>query len=513
MRWDEDVYGLEYDLDTFMIVAINDFNMGAMENKGLNVFNSALVLARPDTATDQDYAAIESVIAHEYFHNWTGNRVTCRDWFQLSLKEGLTVFRDQQFSEDMGSRAVERIDRARTLRSLQFPEDAGPMAHPVRPVSYIEINNFYTVTIYEKGAEVIRMLHTLLGNTAYQEGIRLYLERHDGHAATIEDFIRALESASGKDLGQFMRWYSQAGTPVVSARSVYDAARRECMVELSQRTPPTPGQPEKTPLHIPLRLALLGTEEGNMPLHSPELGLDGGTEAMTELREARERFRFSGIASPPELSINRGFSAPVRVEVEHGDGTLEFLIAHETDPFNRWDAVQERATRLLLDGVARFRPGATLKIPDRFVDAMRSLLLDRDLEPAFIAEAFSLPTESNLSDRMETTAVEAVHEVRRQFVAGLAQALRVDFLRIRNAHQSTRPLPLRYARGRSTPPGELLPPLPDGTRGTPDRLAVPRAVGDGGQHDRYAGRAPLLCRFSGAGAAGTARLVSRALAG
>ncbi len=436
MRWDEESYGLEYDLDTFMIVAIDDFNMGAMENKGLNVFNSALVLARPETATDTDYAAIEAVIAHEYFHNWTGNRVTCRDWFQLSLKEGLTVFRDQQFSEDMGSRAVERIDGARKLRSNQFPEDAGPMAHPVRPDSYIEISNFYTATIYEKGAEIIRMLHTLLGNTAYQAGMKLYLTRHDGHAATIEDFVRAMESASGRDLGQFTRWYSQAGTPVVAASARHDTERGEFVVALSQRTPPTPGQTEKLPLHIPLRLALLGEDGGNLPLHCPELGLDGEREVVAELRETAATLRFTNLDRPPALSIARGFSAPVQIEVERGDGVLAFLIANETDPFNRWDAVREYATRVLLDGIERYSPGSRIAYPDRFIAGMRALLLDSTLEPAIIAEALTLPSESNLADRMETIAIEAIHDVRRQFTLILAKALRSDLIHVRDAHLS-----------------------------------------------------------------------------
>ena len=358
MRWDETAYGLEYDLDRFMIVAVDDFNMGAMENKGLNVFNSALILARPDTATDADYAAIESVVAHEYFHNWTGNRVTCRDWFQLSLKEGLTVFRDQQFSEDVATRPVERIRAVRRLRSLQFAEDAGPMAHPVRPDSYIEINNFYTVTIYEKGAELIRMLHSLLGAATFRAAVRRYLREQDGRAATIEDFLGAMEAESGRRLGQFRRWYSQAGTPVITARLQHDAATESCTLSLSQATPPTPGQPDKLPLHIPLRLALLAREGGQRPLHAPALGLDGATETVLELRAAEQSVRFERVPAPPVLSLARGFSAPVRVEIDRDDATLAFLVAHETDPFNRWDATQEYATRLLLRGVGAHASGA-----------------------------------------------------------------------------------------------------------------------------------------------------------
>ena len=470
MGWDEEVYGLEYDLDTFMIVAVDDFNMGAMENKGLNVFNSKYVLARPDTATDADFAAIEAVIAHEYFHNWTGNRVTCRDWFQLSLKEGLTVFRDQEFSADTGSRAVKRIRDARLLRSHQFPEDAGPMAHPVRPDSYIEIGNFYTVTIYVKGAEVIRMMHTLLGDEGFMAGMRLYFERHDGEAVTTGDFVAAMEAASGVDLGQFRRWYVQAGTPVLSARGAYDAARSEYVLDVEQRTPPTPGQPEKRPLHVPVRLALLGEDGGNLPLHCPEAGLAGEREAVLDVREPRHVLRFSNVPACPVPSLARGFSAPVKVEIERGDGELAFLIANETDPFNRWDAVQEYSTKLMLrmieervadakagadaggdrlagtgagDAGKEPRPGTDAgtgaDLPDEFVLALRALLLDESLDPAFIAEALALPSESNLADRMEVIAVEAIHEVRESVKATLALRLGDAFASVREANRSRGP--------------------------------------------------------------------------
>ena len=521
MGWDEEVYGLEYDLDTFMIVAVDDFNMGAMENKGLNVFNSKYVLARPDTATDADFAAIETVIAHEYFHNWTGNRVTCRDWFQLSLKEGLTVFRDQEFSADTGSRAVKRIRDARLLRTHQFPEDAGPMAHPVRPDSYIEIGNFYTVTIYVKGAEVIRMMHTLLGHEGFMAGMRLYFERHDGEAVTTGDFVAAMEAASGVDLGQFRRWYVQAGTPVLSARGAYDTARSEYVLDVEQRTPPTPGQPEKRPLHVPVRMALLGGDGGNLPLHCPEAGLAGEREAVLDVREPRHVFRFSNVPARPVPSLARGFSAPVKVEIERSDGELAFLIANETDPFNRWDAVQEYSTKLMLrmieervanadpgagagegrlagagegrrsdpgigagrDRIAdadagagndRGRPGreerssggstgadadagkdrvastdrggdagegrlAGTDLPDEFVLALRALLLDESVDPAFIAEALALPSESNLADRMEVIAVEAIHEVRESVKATLALRLGDAFASVREANRSRGP--------------------------------------------------------------------------
>ncbi len=431
MRWDEEAYGFEYDLDRFMIAVIDDFNMGAMENKGLNVFNSVLVLARPDTATDADYAAIESVVAHEYFHNWTGNRITCRDWFQLSLKEGLTVFRDQQFSEDVASRAVERIRQARTLRTVQFPEDAGPMAHPVRPETYVEINNFYTSTVYCKGAEVIRMLHTLLGNDAYQAGMRTYVRRHDGQAVTIEDFVAAMEDASGRDLAQFRRWYSQAGTPEIEVQGSHDAAAGEYALALAQRMPPTPGQPEKRPLLVPLRVALLGESGEPVPLYCDELGLDGETEAVIEFDRERASFRFRQVSAAPVPSVARHFSAPVRIRADRSDAELAMLTAKDTDPFNRWDACQEYATRLLMDRIADYAPGSEASVPDSFADAMRALLLDPGLDPAFVAEALRLPPESNLADRMETVAVEAIHDVREGFARSLSRALRDSLASVR----------------------------------------------------------------------------------
>ena len=439
MRWDEDVYGLEYDLDTFMVVAVDDFNMGAMENKGLNIFNSAYVLARPDTATDRDFAAIETVIAHEYFHNWTGNRVTCRDWFQLSLKEGLTVFRDQEFSADTASRAVKRIRDVRLLRTHQFAEDAGPMAHPVRPDAYIEISNFYTVTIYNKGAEVIRMMHTLLGDGRFRAGMRLYFERHDGQAVTTEDFVAAMEAASGTDLAQFRRWYAQAGTPVLRVRGAFDAARAEYVLDVEQYTPPTPGQPGKLPLHIPLRLALLGEDGADVPLHCAEAGLAGDREAVVDVRKARHTFRFSQVPSRPIPSLARAFSAPVKVEIERSDDELAFLISHETDPFNRWDAAQEYATRLMLAMVEDRLAGREPELHDGFVAAMRALLLDDGADPAFTAEALTLPSESNLADRMETISVEAIHEVRETVRTTLALRLEDAFVRVHDANRPRGP--------------------------------------------------------------------------
>ena len=439
MRWDEDVYGLEYDLDVFMIVAVDDFNMGAMENKGLNIFNSAYVLARPDTATDTDFAAIETVIAHEYFHNWTGNRVTCRDWFQLSLKEGLTVFRDQQFSADMALRTLKRIRDVRLLRTHQFPQDAGPMAHPVRPDSYIEINNFYTVTIYNKGAEVIRMLHTLIGEEAFKAGMRLYFERHDGQAVTTDDFVAAMEAASGTDLGRFRRWYAQAGTPTLTARGTHDAARSQYVLDIEQHTAATPGQPDKLPLHIPVRVALLGEDGADIPLHCAESNLAGETEAVLELREPRGTFRFVNVPACPVPSLGRGFSAPVKVEIERGDEELAFLIASETDPFNRWDAVQEYAVRLMLRMIEERVAGSDPAVPAGFVSAMGALLRDDGVDPGFAAEALTLPSESNLADRMETIAVEAVHEAREAVTAALARRLRDAFASVCDANRTRGP--------------------------------------------------------------------------
>ncbi len=348
MKWDEDAYGLEYDLDLFQIVAVNDFNFGAMENKGLNIFNTSATLAKRETATDADFMSVERIVAHEYFHNWTGDRVTCRDWFQLTLKEGLTVFRDQQFSADMHSAAVKRIGDVMLLRDGQFPEDAGPLAHPIRPDHYIEINNFYTRTVYEKGAEVIRMIHTLIGADAYRRGIDLYFERHDGEAVTCEDFVAAMADASGRDLSQFMRWYAQAGTPEIRVQRHHDPATQRYTLEVSQRTPPTPGQPEKLPLHIPLRLGLLGQDGSELPLQLEGENEPKGTDRVLELKEPTQRFTFLGIEEEPVPSLLRDFSAPVKLDAGLSDDDLARLLAHDTDAFVRWDAGQTLALRALL---------------------------------------------------------------------------------------------------------------------------------------------------------------------
>ncbi|KAI5912824.1 aminopeptidase N [Thauera sp. 2A1] len=411
MRWDEETFGLELDLDRFMIVAVGDFNMGAMENKGLNIFNTKFILAKPDTATDVDYENVESVVAHEYFHNWTGNRVTCRDWFQLTLKEGLTVFRDQQFSADMlarvageaagpagaaSARAVKRIDDVRVLRAAQFAEDGGPMAHPIRPDSYQEINNFYTATVYEKGAEVIRMLHTLLGPEGFRNGMDLYFSYHDGQAVTCDDFVEALSEANGVDLDQFMRWYEQAGTPRVSARGEWDAATGSYTLTLAQRTPPTPGQPEKQPLVIPVAVGLIGPDGRDRALRLEGESQAGAGTRVLALTEAEQRFRFTGLDAEPVPSLLRGFSAPVILELDEDDARLAFRMAHDADPFNRWDAAQRYAERVIL-GLAGGQAGA---VPEAFIAAFRALLNNPALDPAFRAQAASLPTESYLLERM-----------------------------------------------------------------------------------------------------------------
>jgi len=407
MRWDEQTFGLELDLDRFMIVAVGDFNMGAMENKGLNIFNAKYVLARPDTATDADYEGIESVVAHEYFHNWTGNRVTCRDWFQLTLKEGLTVFRDQQFSADMlgraagpeaeaSARAVKRIEDIRVLRAAQFTEDSGPMAHPIRPDSYQEINNFYTATVYEKGAEVIRMQHTLLGADGFRRGMDLYFERHDGQAVTCDDFVAAMADANGRDMTQFMRWYSQAGTPVVSAHGEWDAAACRYTLTLAQRTPPTPGQPEKLPLVIPVALGLIGPDGADLPLRLAGEAAAGGTTRVLELTEAEQRFVFEDVPAEPVPSLLRGFSAPVMLEIDEDDARLAFRMAHDSDPCNRWDAAQRFGERVALALAAD--PSAP--VPEAFLDAWGALIGDERLDPGFLAVTATLPGEGWLLERM-----------------------------------------------------------------------------------------------------------------
>jgi aminopeptidase N len=406
MAWDEREYGREYDLDRFNIVAVSDFNFGAMENKGLNIFNSRYILADTESASDADFDAIATVVAHEYFHNWSGNRVTCRDWFQLSLKEGLTVFRDQMFSAAMGSEAVERIDQVRTLRAAQFPEDAGPLAHPIRPDSYLEIANFYTATVYNKGAEVIRMLQTILGPEAYRRGTDLYFKRHDGQAVTCEDFVRAMEDASGIDLQQFRRWYSQAGTPTVRARLQQEGGR--ATLHLAQSVPPTPGQPDKQPMVIPLRTALIGRDSGQ----------EVAAERVILLTEAEQRFELKDVSEPALLSINRGFSAPVIMAAERRPGELERLAETDTDSFARYEALQELMLRELLAGIG----GGEVQ-PEPVIAAVRSTLQSNALDPAFKADAILLPTEALLAERVDLADPGRIHQVRDALREAIGRAL------------------------------------------------------------------------------------------
>ncbi len=423
MKWDEDTFGLEYDLDIYMIVAVGDFNMGAMENKGLNVFNTAYVLAKPETATDTDYENIEGVIGHEYFHNWTGNRVTCRDWFQLSLKEGLTVFRDQEFSADMGSRAVKRINDVRMLRARQFPEDAGPMAHPVRPESYVEINNFYTATVYEKGAEVVRMIHALTGQTGFRRGIDLYFERHDGQAVTTDDFVAAMADANGIDLSQFKRWYNQSGTPEVSVHGEYDASEQIYSLTLTQTCPPTPGQKTKQPFHIPIHLGLLDKNGKDLPLVLDD-GLVIDRDNPLQLQEASETYRFTGISERPVPSVLRGFSAPVNLQQELSDEDLAFLFAHDSDSFNRWEAGQQLAIRILQRMIHSLQNGETPKVETLFVDAVDRMLENKSLDKALVAESLVLPGEAYLTELADVADPDAIHQARQFMRAKLAESLK-----------------------------------------------------------------------------------------
>ncbi|AWJ91368.1 aminopeptidase N (plasmid) [Azospirillum baldaniorum] len=428
MRWDEEVFGLEYDLDIFNIVAVGDFNMGAMENKSLNVFNTKYILAKPETATDQDFLGIEAVVAHEYFHNWTGNRVTCRDWFQLSLKEGLTVFRDQEFSSDMNSRAVKRIADVQRLRTVQFPEDSGAMAHPVRPDSYVEINNFYTPTVYDKGSEVIRMYHTLLGPQGFRKGMDLYFQRHDGQAVTCDDFAAAMSDATGVDLTQFKRWYRQAGTPELDVTGAYDEAAKTYRLTVRQTVPPTPGQPVKEPMHIPLVMGLLGPDGADLPLRLAGEAEAAGTSRTLHITQAEQTFDFVDVPARPVPSLLRGFSAPVKLRADLTDGDLTFLMANDSDAFNRWEAGQTLATRLLLSLVADRQAGRELALPQSFIDAVGAILKEADQDPAFAAQALVLPTESYLGTQMEVIDPDAIHTVREFARRRLAEALRPGWL-------------------------------------------------------------------------------------
>jgi aminopeptidase N len=421
MRWDEEAFGREYDLDIFMIVAVSAFNMGAMENKGLNIFNDKFVLASPATATDTDYAHIEAVIAHEYFHNWTGDRITCRDWFQLCLKEGLTVFRDEEFSSDQRSRAVERISSVRALRAHQFVEDAGPLAHAVRPEAYREINNFYTTTVYDKGSEVVRMIKVLLGPRLFRQGMDLYFTRHDGEAATVEQFVQCFADVSGRDFTQFMRWYTQAGTPEVVLATRYDAQTKTYRIDAKQSVPPTPGQPHKEPMIIPLALGLVGKDGRDLPLMLDGRRLDTG---VIEISKPDQSFVFSGVAEPPIPSVNRNFSAPIKLNLPLDARELHFLAAHDADPFNRWQAVQTLAMSLLTDNVVALRNGAAARSDDELVDVLAGALGNRALEPAFIALTLTPPSEADIAREIGCDVdPDAVYQARRALRAVIGERL------------------------------------------------------------------------------------------
>ncbi|TVQ56072.1 MAG: aminopeptidase N [Rhodobacteraceae bacterium] len=486
MRWDERVYGREYDLDVFNIVAVDDFNMGAMENKGLNIFNSKYVLASPETATDRDYELIESIIAHEYFHNWTGNRITCRDWFQLCLKEGLTVYRDQEFTSDERSAAVKRIDDVKRLRAAQFREDDGPLAHPVRPEAYVEINNFYTATVYEKGAEVIGMLKTLVGSEGYRKALDLYFERHDGEACTIEDFRRCFEDATGRDLTQFARWWSQSGTPRLAVSEAWDAAAGRFSLTFRQSTPPTPGQPEKAPFVIPVAVGLLGPNGDDLlPEGTRVIELDGPEKTVT----------FDGLGSRPVPSLLRGFSAPVRLERETSDAERAFLLAHDSDPFNKWEAGRAYALDVALRLVKDGEPDSA------FIDALGAMAGDETLDPAFRALALELPGEDELARetaaRGEPADPEAIHAARERLQRAVAERLE-PLLR---ALYATMAVPGAYApdaeaAGKRALRNRALAYLT--ALGTPEAFARARAQFD--RADNMSEQAPALTALVHAGA-------------
>ncbi|WP_110995861.1 aminopeptidase N [Pseudomonas sichuanensis] len=441
MRWDEEVYGREYDLDIFMIVAVNDFNMGAMENKGLNIFNSSCVLARAETATDAAHQRVEGVVAHEYFHNWSGNRVTCRDWFQLSLKEGFTVYRDAEFSADMNSRTVKRIEDVAYLRTHQFAEDAGPMAHPIRPDSFIEISNFYTLTVYEKGAEVVGMVNTLLGAEGFRKGSDLYFERHDGQAVTTDDFIKAMEDANGVDLTQFKRWYSQAGTPRLEVSEAYDAAAQRYSLSFRQSCPPTPGQVEKLPFVIPVALGLLDAQGNDLPLRLAGESAASGTSRVLSVTEAEQTFTFEGIASQPLPSLLRGFSAPVKLSFPYDRDQLMFLMQHDSDGFNRWEAGQQLSVQVLQELIGQHQRGEALTLDQRLITALGAVVGDESLDPAMVAEMLSLPGEAYLAEISQVADVDAIHAARefarRQIAEQLFEALWARYQANRDVSRKT----------------------------------------------------------------------------
>ncbi|MFZ4379748.1 MAG: aminopeptidase N [Polynucleobacter sp.] len=475
IHWDEKRFGLELDLERFMIVAVGDFNMGAMENKGLNIFNTKFVLAQPETATDADFANIESVVAHEYFHNWTGNRVTCQDWFQLSLKEGLTVFRDQEFSADqMGSdsgRAVKRIEDVRLLRQLQFPEDAGPMAHPIRPDEYQEINNFYTVTVYEKGSEVVRMYQTLLGKDGFRKGMDLYFKRHDGQAVTCDDFLAAMADANDRDLSQFRNWYSQAGTPRVKVQEQYDAAKKQFHLTLTQSCAPSPGQPEKKPFHIPLKMRLITKNNDQV-------------EELLELTQASQTWTFDGIDERPVLSINRDFSAPVNLDFEQSEADLLTLFTGDDDSFNRWEAGQKLAMRMILNN----------RLPDaKLIEAYRNVLLDPNLDPAFKDLALTLPAETYLYEQCSSVDPQQIFTARRAFRKEIAKQLLLEWAALYQQMQTPGPFkPDAVSAGKRALKNLALSMLLDADVATWAPMAVNQYRVTDNMTDRYAALAALV---------------------
>jgi aminopeptidase N len=484
MRWDEQAFGREYDLDIFMIAAVSAFNMGAMENKGLNVFNDQYLLASPGTATDTDYAYIEAVVAHEYFHNWTGDRVTCRDWFQLCLKEGLTIFRQQEFSADQRSRAVERIGDVRVLQLQQYVEDAGPLAHPVRPQLYHEINNFFTTTVYNKGGEIVRMIKTLLGADRFREGMDLYFARHDGQAVTVEQFVQCFADVSGRDFSQFMRWYTQAGTPEIVVTSHYDARAKTYRLDVVQKIPPTPGQPTKEPMVIPLAIGLL-KNGGELPLELDGRPLERG---VLTLKEPSQSFTFSGIAERPIPSLNRGFSAPVKLSFPIEPDDLRFLAAYDSDPFNRWQAVQTLAMSLLTTNVAALRKGAPVHEDEGLMGALGAILADKKLEPAFIALTLKPPSEADIAREIgRDVDSDAIFAARRKLRTAtgerLGPALEDAYVRLNT--------PAPIGRTPKVPAGALKNICLDLLAATQDSGAIARTipVRERRQHDRPHGGA------------------------
>jgi len=436
MQWDEEVYGREYDLDIFMIVAVNDFNMGAMENKGLNIFNSACVLAKPETATDADFDNIEGIIGHEYFHNWSGNRVTCRDWFQLSLKEGFTVFRDQEFSSDMGSRAVKRIEDVNVLRTAQFPQDAGPMAHPIRPDSFIDISNFYTVTVYNKGAEVVRMIHHLLGPEKFRQGTDLYFDRHDGQAVTTDNFVQAMEDATNLDLKQFRLWYSQAGTPELHISDDYDAATKNYTLKIKQTCPATPGQTEKSAFHIPLALGLLDSQGNDMPLKLKDENTSREYPVF-DIKSNEMDLCFENINEKPVPSLLRGFSSPVKVFFDYSKDDLRFLMAHDNDEFNRWDAGQRLANIVIQELVTDAEAQHPMGVDVGYTEAMSQVLADEHADKSLITQAMTIPNEILLAELYKVVNPDAIHQAREFLCDTIAKTLEINLLEVYQRNTSS----------------------------------------------------------------------------